>query len=97
MSFVFVATATTTTVKAAEVVEAAPLEPIQEEVVEEFKTTLESPSGTQSETQEVVEDVNSPSPFASPGYSNIFSFPTDNTVDKFLQGAGTGIFIDFYF
>ena len=68
MSFVFTATATTAAVEATEVIKVAPLEPIQEEMVEESKTTLESPSGTQSETREVVEDVNSPSPSASPGY-----------------------------
>ena len=60
-------------------------------MVEESETTLESPSGA----QEVVEDVNSPSSSASPGYSNIFSFPTDDAMDKFLQGASTGI--GFYF
>ena len=65
-------------------------------MVEESETTLESPSGTQSETREVVEGVNSPSPSASPGYSNIFSFLADDVVYKFLQGAGTGILIDFY-
>ena len=53
-------------------------------MVEESETTLESPSGTQSETREVIEDVNSPFPSASRGYSNIFSFPADDVVDKFL-------------
>ena len=52
-------------------------------MVEESETTLESPS----RVQDVVENVNSPSPSASPEYSNIFSFPTDDAVDKFLQGA----------
>ena len=62
-------------------------------MVEESETILESPFGT----QDVDEDVNSPSPSASPRYSNIFSFSAVDAVGKFFQGAGTGIFIDFYF
>ena len=62
-------------------------------MVEESETILKSPS----ETQEVVEDVNSPFLFASPRYSNIFSFLADNAMDKLFQGAGTNTFIYFYF
>ena len=90
MSIIFPATVSTTATEVAPA-EDAPLKPIQEEIVEESETALESPSGA----QDVVEDVNSPSPSASLRYSNIFSFPADDVVDKFLQGANTGI--GFYF
>ena len=50
-------------------------------MVEEFEIVPESPS----ETQGVVEGVNSPSPSAYPGYSNKFSFPTDDVLDKFFR------------
>ena len=62
-------------------------------MVEESEITLASPS----RNQEAVEDVNSLSLSASLGYSNILSFPDDDAVDKFFQGAGIGIFIEFYF
>ena len=67
------------------------LESVQEKVVEESETTLESPA----EVQEVVEEVHSPSLPTSSGYSNIFSFTADDVVDQFFKGAGIGI--DFYF
>ena len=53
---------------------------------------LESPF----EVQEVVVVVTSPSPPASPSLSNIFIFPADVSVDKYLRGAGTGIIIWLY-
>ena len=80
MSIIFPATVSTTATEVAPA-EDAPLKPIQEEIVEESETALESPSGA----QDVVEDLNSPSPSASLRYSNIFSFPADDVVDKFLQ------------
>ena len=36
-------------------------------------------------------DVTSPSPPASPGYSNIFAFTADDAIDQFFKGAGTVI------
>ena len=48
---------------------------------------LESPF----EVQEVVVVVTSPSPPASPGYSNIFAFTADDAIDQFFKGAGTVI------
>lgn len=60
--------------------EAAQLEPIQEEVVEEFETIIESPIGA----HDTIDDVDSPSLSFSSGYSNIFSFPADNAMDKYF-------------
>ena len=69
------------------------MEPVQEEVVEESETALES----SSEVQETVADVTSPSLPASPGYSNIFAFTVDDVVIQFFMGVGTGIDSTFNF
>ena len=50
----------------------------------------------QSDNKDEVEKMNSPSPPASPSLSNIFIFPADVSVDKYLRGAGTGIIIWLY-
>ena len=74
--FRFTATTNVATTKAASI-EDVTLEPVQEGLVEESEMALESPF----EVQEVVVVVTSPSPPASPGYSNIFAFTADDAVD----------------
>ena len=66
-----------------------PLEPVPEEVVEESETNPES----QSDNQDEVEEVSSSSPPSSPSLLNLYIFPADDAVDKYLRGAGTCIII----